>query len=410
MLAPMRRTKIVATIGPASREPEVLEKLIAAGVDVVRLNFSHGTQAAHLEVMKTVREISQRQGRSVALLQDLSGPKIRTGAVEGGSVRLAEGAELTITTDAGVVGSKERISTTYAALPRDVAAGDSILLDDGKLDLCVLATSGSEVRCRVVHGGPLGSNKGMNLPGVALSTPAITEKDRSDLAFGVQNGVDYVALSFVRVATDVIECRRLIQGHGRDLPVIAKIEKREAIDDLPQIIEAADGLMVARGDLGVEMSTEEVPTLQKRMIEMANGAGKLVITATQMLESMVAEPRPTRAEASDVANAILDGTDGIMLSAETASGRYPVRGRRNDGAHRPPHRGKLRLPGPGSDERRSRDARGAGTGPRGRHRGRRAGLRADRQLHGIGRHRPARVRVSPEHAGGRDHLQRAGVP
>ncbi len=324
MLAPMRRTKIVATIGPASREPKVLEQLIAAGVDVVRLNFSHGQQASHLEVMKTVREIAERQERSVALLQDLSGPKIRTGAVEGGSVRLEEGAELTITNEATVVGSKQRISTTYAALPRDVGEGDVILLDDGKLELEVLRSSGSEVRCRVVHGGPLGSSKGMNLPGVALSTPAITEKDRSDLAFGVQNGVDYVALSFVRAAADVVECRRLVEEHGRKLPLIAKIEKREAIDDLPQIIEAADGLMVARGDLGVEMSTEEVPTLQKRMIEMANGAGKLVITATQMLERMVNEPRPTRAEASDVANAILDGTDGIMLSGETASGRYPV--------------------------------------------------------------------------------------
>ncbi len=321
---PMRRTKIVATVGPASRDPAVLERLIQAGVNVVRLNFSHGEHAQHLEVIRVAREISTKLGRSVALLQDLSGPKIRTGRVKGDSIELQDGASVVITTDETIEGTPARISTTYDPLPRDVKAGDKILLDDGNLELGVVAAAGEEVTATVVHGGPLKSNKGMNLPGVRLSTPALTDKDRKDLAFGLQNRVDYVALSFVRQAADVELVKELIRTHGASTPVIAKIEKREAVDDLPSILEATDGVMVARGDLGVELSTEEVPTLQKRIIEMANGAGKVVITATQMLESMIENPRPTRAEASDVANAILDGTDGIMLSAETASGRFPV--------------------------------------------------------------------------------------
>jgi pyruvate kinase len=323
----MRRTKIVATIGPASRDPAVLERLLEGGVDVVRLNFSHGEHADHLKVMQHVRAIAPRLDRAVALLQDLSGPKIRTGRVEGDGVELRDGATVTITTDESVEGTSALISTTYDPLPRDVAAGDRILLDDGNLELRVLRTErteGDRVVTEVVHGGLLKSHKGMNLPGVKLSTPALTEKDRRDLAFGVAQGVDYVALSFVRQAQDVDETKALVRSLGGTMPVIAKIEKREAIDDLPQVLEAADGVMVARGDLGVELSTEEVPTLQKRIIEMANGAGKVVITATQMLESMIENPRPTRAEASDVANAILDGTDAIMLSGETAAGRFPV--------------------------------------------------------------------------------------
>ncbi len=320
----MRRTKIVATIGPASREPAMLEKLIAAGVNVVRLNFSHGEHEQHLAVMRAVREISARLEKPVALLQDLSGPKIRTGKVENGGVTLKEGARLRITIDETVVGTAERISTTYDPLPRDVSPGGTILLDDGNLELKVIAIHGDEVEAEVVHGGLLKSNKGMNLPGTSLSTPALTEKDKRDLAFGVANGVDYVALSFVRQAADVVQCKELIRSLGASTPVIAKIEKREAVDDLPEILDVTDGVMVARGDLGVELSTEEVPTLQKRIIEMANGAGKVVITATQMLESMIENARPTRAEASDVANAILDGTDAVMLSAETASGAHPV--------------------------------------------------------------------------------------
>jgi pyruvate kinase len=321
----MRRTKIVATIGPSSHEKGTLERLVEAGVDVVRLNFSHGEHAQHLEVIESAREIAARRGRPVALLQDLSGPKIRTGKIKGGAaVELKDGARIRITTDETVEGTADLISTTYDPLPRDVAAGDTILLDDGNLELKVLGAAEESIDCEVVHGGPLKSNKGMNLPGVKLSTPALTEKDRRDLAFGVAHGVDWVALSFVRQARDVEETKALIASLGGSVPVIAKIEKREAIDDLAQIVRVADGLMVARGDLGVELSTEEVPTLQKRIIHLANGAGKVVITATQMLESMIENARPTRAEASDVANAILDGTDAIMLSAETASGRFPV--------------------------------------------------------------------------------------
>jgi pyruvate kinase len=315
----------VATVGPASSQPKVLERLLGAGVDVLRLNFSHGEHAQHLAVIEAARAIAARVERPVALLQDLSGPKIRTGKVKDGRpVELRDGGRVTITTDESVEGTPELISTTYDPLPGDVSPGDTILLDDGNLELQVVGRTDTTVECRIVHGGLLTANKGMNLPGVKLSTPAITEKDRRDLAFGVAHGVDFVALSFVREAQDVEECKALVRAQGRDVPVIAKIEKREAVDDLAQILEAADGVMVARGDLGVELSTEEVPTLQKRIIEMANGAGKVVITATQMLESMIENPRPTRAEASDVANAILDGTDAIMLSAETASGRYPV--------------------------------------------------------------------------------------
>jgi pyruvate kinase len=321
----MRRTKIVATIGPASREPLVLQRLIDAGTDVIRLNFSHGDHAEHLAVIQAVREIAQQKHRSVAILQDLCGPKIRTGRLAGGlPVELVTGSRVVITTDETIDGDAGRISTTYDPLPRDVQPGDRILMDDGNLELRVVAVHGQEVETSVVFGGTLKPNKGMNLPGARLSTPALTEKDRRDLAFGIKHGVDYVALSFVRHPSDVEEAKELIRSLGGTAPLIAKIEKREAINNLPAILQAADGVMVARGDLGVELSTEEVPTLQKRIIQMANAAGKVVITATQMLESMIEHARPTRAEASDVANAILDGTDGIMLSAETAAGRYPV--------------------------------------------------------------------------------------
>jgi pyruvate kinase len=320
----MRRTKIVATVGPASRSPQMLERLIEAGVNVFRLNFSHGTHDEHLTVVKAVREIAARLRKPIALLQDLSGPKIRTGMVKGDVVQLVKGARIAITTDTSVEGTAELISTTYAALARDVKAGDQILLDDGNLELRVLGASGSRVECEVVDGGPLKSHKGINLPGVALSTPAITDKDRDDLAFGIGAGVDYVAMSFVRRAADVLEAKALITKLGAQTPVVAKIEKPQALDDLAAILEATDGVMVARGDLGVELGTEDVPIAQKRIIAMANAAGKVVITATQMLESMIENPRPTRAEASDVANAILDGTDAVMLSGESAVGKFPV--------------------------------------------------------------------------------------
>jgi pyruvate kinase len=320
----MRRTKIVATVGPASRGPQTLERLIQAGVNVFRLNFSHGTHEEHLEVIRSVRDISARLHRPVALLQDLSGPKIRTGKVKDGEVELVRGARLAITTDTSVEGTAGLISTTYELLPRDVKAGDQVLLDDGNLELRVVGVSAGRVECEVVDGGLLRSNKGMNLPGVALSTPALTEKDRRDLLFGVQHHVDYVAMSFVRRAEDVEEAKALVRSMGEATPVVAKIEKPQAVDNLEAILAAADGVMVARGDLGVELGTEDVPIVQKRIIALANAAGKVVITATQMLESMVENPRPTRAEASDVANAILDGTDAVMLSGESAIGKFPV--------------------------------------------------------------------------------------
>ena len=319
----MRRSKIVATVGPASRDPAVLERLLRAGVDVVRLNFSHGEHHEHLRVAQAARALARVSDRPLAVLQDLSGPKIRTGRVAQ-PIALREGEGVVITTDESVEGRPGLLSTSYEPLPRDVQPGDRILLDDGRVELRVARTAAQEVDCVIVHGGLLGSHKGMNLPGVRLSAPALTAKDRKDLAFGIANGVDYVALSFVRKAADVEEAKRLIRELGGSAPLIAKIEKREAVDDLPAILEATDGVMVARGDLGVELSTEEVPVLQKRIIEGANAAGKVVITATQMLESMIESPRPTRAEASDVANAILDGTDGIMLSGETAIGAFPV--------------------------------------------------------------------------------------
>jgi pyruvate kinase len=319
----MRRTKIVATVGPASSSPAQLERLVTAGVDVFRLNFSHGTHDEHLAVLLSVREIARRLDRPIAVLQDLSGPKIRTGRVREG-VELVNGAHVTITTDASVEGSAERISTTYEPLPRDVKPGDRVLLDDGNLELRVLGSAAGRVDCIVVDGGPLRSNKGMNLPGVALSTNALTAKDRADLAFGVEHGVDFVALSFVRQAQDVEQAKQLVRSLGGKTPVIAKIEKPQALDNLEAILAVADGVMVARGDLGVELGTENVPIAQKRIIAAANAAGRSVITATQMLESMIENPRPTRAEASDVANAILDGTDAVMLSGESAVGKFPV--------------------------------------------------------------------------------------
>jgi len=319
----MRRTKIVATVGPASRSPQKLEQLVQAGVNVFRLNFSHGSHDEHLAVITSVREIATRLRRPIALLQDLSGPKIRTGKVKDG-VELVNGARITITTEPLVEGDAELISTTYEALPHDVKPGDRVLLDDGNLELRVQRTSGTRVECEVVDGGPLRSNKGINLPGVALSTPALTEKDRRDLAFGVEHSVDFIALSFVRQEQDLEQARELVRSLGARSSLIAKIEKPQALDNLEAILAAADGVMVARGDLGVELGTENVPIAQKRIIAAANNAGRVVITATQMLESMIENPRPTRAEASDVANAILDGTDAVMLSGESAVGKFPV--------------------------------------------------------------------------------------
>src|SRR5437588_363098 len=330
----MRRTKIVCTIGPATSSEERLEQLMRAGMNVARLNFSHGTQNDHAIVIERIRSISARLGCSVAILQDLQGPKIRTGQLQGGQpIMLTDGATLTITTRP-IVGDAQTITTTYKPLPQDVKVGDRILLDDGLLELRVLDHDETDVRCQVIHGGLLKEHKGINLPGVAVSAPALTEKDRDDLKFGVMHDVDYVALSFVRKPEDVLEAKELIrqlQAHhvsGKreqdSIPLIAKLEKPEAVARLDEILEVVDGVMVARGDLGVEMAPEKVPLIQKRIINKCNDLGLPVITATQMLESMITNPRPTRAEASDVANSVLDGSDAVMLSGETASGAYPI--------------------------------------------------------------------------------------
>jgi pyruvate kinase len=302
-------------------------------MNVARLNFSHGTHDEHELVIERIRTIAKRLGYPIAILQDLQGPKIRTGQLQGEQpVKLADGAEITITTRP-ITGNAQIVSTTYQALPQDVKAGDRILLDDGLIELRVLHASGTDVQCQVVHGGMLSEHKGINLPGVAVSAPALTEKDRDDLRFGIIHGVDYVALSFVRRPEDILEAKQLMQQLQieRDgkapkvpIPLIAKLEKPEAVARLDEILEVTDGVMVARGDLGVEMAPEKVPLIQKRIISKCNDLGIPVITATQMLESMMTNPRPTRAEASDVANAILDGTDATMLSGETAAGQYPI--------------------------------------------------------------------------------------
>ena len=318
------RTKIVATVGPASESEAALRQLIQAGVDVFRLNFSHGTHAGHRRVARRIRRLAKALDANVCLLQDLQGPKIRTGKLrDGGPVFLEQGSRTVITTR-DVEGTAECFSTSYRALPKDVKRGDRILLADGLLELRVTGTTKDEVRCKVIDGGPLGEHKGINLPGVAVSSPALTDKDREDLRFGLELGVDAVALSFVRRGADIESARRLIRRHGGDAPVVAKIEKPEAIGELDAILDAADAVMVARGDLGVEMAPEMVPVLQKQIIQAANRRAMPVIVATQMLESMMTNPRPTRAEASDVANAIFDRTDAVMLSGETAVGRYPV--------------------------------------------------------------------------------------
>lgn len=318
-----RRAKIIATIGPASHSPAMMRALLLNGMDVARFNFSHGGPLSHAEHIQTLRDVAHEEDKPVAILQDLQGPKIRTGPLACGTVELVPGRPFILTTR-GVLGDEKEVSTTYAALPRDCRKGDTILLDDGNLSLLVEDSGETDVRCVVVDGGILKPNKGINLPGVNVSAPALSDKDRHDVEWAIHNRLDYVALSFVRRADDVRELRRIIEGSMSSMKIISKLEKPEAMENLDEIIELSDGVMVARGDLGVEMSTEDVPLLQKRIIARANAMGKIVITATQMLESMTTNPRPTRAEASDVANAVLDGTDAVMLSGETASGAHPL--------------------------------------------------------------------------------------
>lgn len=318
-----RRAKIVATIGPASSGPDALRALLEAGVDVTRLNFSHGSHEDHRQVFADIRRIADELGRPVAILQDLQGPKIRIGRLDGGSVHLEPGKLVALTTDEGST-TDDRIHTPYDELPSVVSVGDNILLSDGLIRLQVVSVDRSDVDCEVVEGGTLRERAGMNLPGTGGNAPSLTEKDVADLAFGLQLGVDYVALSFVRRAADVLDLRRRIEAAGSQAAVIAKLEKPQAIDDLDAILQAADAVMIARGDLGVEMSPERVPFVQKDILRRAAEQKVPVITATQMLESMIDHPRPTRAEASDVANAILDGTDAVMLSGETAIGHSPA--------------------------------------------------------------------------------------
>lgn len=319
-----RKTKIIATIGPSSSSPEVIEGLLRAGADVLRLNFSHGTRARHGEVISSIRQVSERLNLPTAILLDLQGPKIRVGRLRKPSVELKQGQRISIV-PCDPDGDESMISTTYGDLYKDVKPGDRILMDDGLIEARVLGVNGDAILSEVVYGGVLKENKGMNLPGVNVSAPCLSEKDLADLNFGIERGVDYIALSFVRKAYDVTRVKELIKTAGSDIPVIAKIEKAEAIEDLDSVLEESDGIMIARGDLGVELSTEEIPVLQKKLISKANEAGKVVITATQMMESMITNPRPTRAEASDVANAVFDGTDALMLSGETAVGSYPVK-------------------------------------------------------------------------------------
>ncbi len=321
----LRRTKIVATIGPATSSPEVLKALIEAGATTLRLNFSHGTHADHQRSIRLIRQIAFELNQPVGILQDLQGPKIRLGRFETGSVVVDKGDRFTLTSRP-VVGTQVQSSVTYDLLAEEVPSGATILLDDGRVEMLVeqVDRAAKELQCRVVVGGPLSNNKGVNFPGVYLSIKAMTDKDRQDLIFGLDQGVDWVALSFVRNPQDVLEIKDLISSAGKQVPVIAKIEKHEAIDQMEAILALCDGVMVARGDLGVELPAEDVPVLQKRLIATSNRLGIPVITATQMLDSMVNSPRATRAEVSDVANAILDGTDAVMLSNETAVGKYPV--------------------------------------------------------------------------------------
>jgi pyruvate kinase len=320
------KTKIVCTIGPASQSVETLMKLIEAGMDVARLNFSHGTREQHLQTISNLKEASKRTGEYITILQDLSGPKIRTGRLKEKSVEIRTGSRYSFTTR-DILGDAQLVSTTYQQLPRDIEIGDSILVDDGKMKFSVVSKTDTDVICDVINGGILTDKKGMNLPGVKVSVPSFTDKDIEDLRFGLANDIDYVALSFVRSVKDIQSLREFLVKEapkGKRIPIVAKIERGEAVEDINSIVGEADVVMVARGDLGVELPPEDVPIIQKMVVRLCNEAGVPVIVATQMLESMIECPRPTRAEANDVANAVLDGADAVMLSAETSVGKFPV--------------------------------------------------------------------------------------
>lgn len=322
----MKKTKIVCTIGPKTESIEKLTELVNAGMNVMRLNFSHGDYVEHGNRIANFRQVMKNTGKTLAILLDTKGPEIRTIKLENGEdVELVAGQSFTFTTDASFVGNNEKVAVTYAGFAKDLNVGNTILVDDGLLEMKVVAVSDTEVTCTVLNNGALGENKGVNLPGVSVSLPALSEKDKNDLKFGCEQGVDFVAASFIRKASDVKEIREVLAAHGgENIQIISKIENQEGVDNFDEILELSDGIMVARGDLGVEIPAEEVIFAQKMMIEKCNRARKPVITATQMLDSMIKNPRPTRAEAGDVANAIMDGTDAVMLSGETAKGKYPV--------------------------------------------------------------------------------------
>ena len=317
-----KRTKIVATLGPASSDKKILKKMVESGLNVVRLNMSHGTHDEHKARIELLREVEKETGKPIPILMDLCGPKIRIGKIPKEPLFLHRGDRIVLTTGKP---AKNKITVNYPDLHREVKKGEAILLADGAFRLKVKEVRGEDIICEVLVGGPLTSHKGVNLPHSKLSVPALTEKDKEDVKFGIENGVDIIALSFVRKAEDVVELRELIRSLGKNIPIIAKIEKPEAVKNIDSILKVADGIMVARGDLGVELPIEKVPVIQKQLIRKANEAGKPVITATQMLKSMVDLPSPTRAEVTDIANAVLDGTDALMLSEETAVGKYPVR-------------------------------------------------------------------------------------
>lgn len=319
----MRRTKVICTIGPASDEPDIMRQLLQNGMNLARLNFSHGTHQEHGRRMELLHQLARESEYPLALILDTKGPEIRTGLLKNKELKLKEGQKIILTTE-NILGDENRIPITYEGLPRDVSEGDTILIDDGLLELRVEKTTEREIFCEVVTGGILLEQKGVNVPGIETSLPSLTDKDRADILFGLENGIDYIAASFVRTAQDIHEVRRVMEEKGACIPIIAKIESRAGVQNFDDILQAADAIMVARGDLGVEIPAEEVPLIQKKIIRACNQAGKPVITATQMLDSMIRNPRPTRAEATDIANAIFDGTDAIMLSGETANGKYPV--------------------------------------------------------------------------------------
>ncbi len=317
-----KRTNIVCTIGPASSSPEMLRSLIEAGMDVARVSFSHGSHADHAQTIAHLKTVSKQLGVRIPILQDLSGPKMRIGKFLDEPIELSPNARFTLTTRE-VIGDLHAVSINYPELVADVKPGNRILLADGEIELSVISTTSTDIICKVIAGGLLRSNKGISIPGISLQTPIPTPKDVEDLRFGIDHGVDWIAQSFIRSAADLQKLKSILQHHDSDIPIVAKLEKREALDDLDNILAEADGVMVARGDLGLEVPLPEVPLIQKEIIKRANLVGKPVITATQMLESMIVNPRPTRAEVTDIANAIFDGTDALMLSGETAIGKYP---------------------------------------------------------------------------------------